>query len=88
MNSITPEPGLSDPQDAFGDPQRIVSLRGVSREDKIAMLLNWKQDLIELQSASGENMPSPCSEPKVAVALQAVSDALVALGYTSPASHG
>jgi hypothetical protein len=88
MNPPSPELGLNDPQDAFGDPQRVVSLRGVSREDKIAMLLNWKQDLLELQSASSENMPSPGSEPKVAVALQAVSDALVALGYTSPASHG
>ena len=54
-----------------------------SDAEKIKLLLDWRQDLLELQTAAGENMPDQCGEANGATRLQAVMDALITLGYKS-----
>jgi hypothetical protein len=60
-----------------------LKIRKRSDAEKIKLLLNWRQDLLELQTAGAENMPDQCGESNVASRLQAVMDALITLGYKS-----
>jgi len=74
---------ITDPQKAFSHPQHLVDAKGLSDDEKIKLLLDWRQDLIEMQTASEENMPGQRSEAGVAIRLKDVTDALIALGHES-----
>ena len=70
------------PASYFGSPAS-AALRECSDEDKIAILLNWQRTLVQLQTASEENMLR--DEPgrsNVAEPLAEVTKALSQLGYT------
>ena len=68
---------------AYSEPRFLLEDRSRSDAEKIKLLLDWRQDLLELQTAAGENMPDQCGEANGATRLQAVMDALITLGYKS-----
>ena len=68
---------------AYREPRLLLEDRSRSDAEKIKLLLDWRQDLLELQTAAGENMPDQCGEANGATRLQAVMDALITLGYKS-----
>jgi hypothetical protein len=74
---------LSDPESAFLEPRFVVENKALSHSQKIKLLLDWRQDLLEQQTASEENMPRQRGEANVSEKLTAVTNALVALGYES-----
>jgi hypothetical protein len=84
MNTFDREQALAQPEAYFRHPREVLALTECSDEDKIAILLNWQRSLVQLQTASEENMladvagRSDVSEP-----LAAVTQALTELGYTS-----
>ncbi len=71
------------PEAAYREPRFLLEDRSRSDAEKIKLLLDWRQDLLELQTAAGENMPDQCGEANGATRLQAVMDALITLGYKS-----
>ena len=75
---------LSDPESTFHEPRFVVANEGLSHDEKVRILLDWRQDLIERQTASEENMLRERGGSNVGARLQAVTDALIALGYESP----
>jgi len=80
------EPGRTDPDEIrkrFPDPGTLAASTELSRPDRIRALLDWKQDLLELQKAGEENMPDRSGRTDVATRLKAVSDALISLGHES-----
>lgn len=83
MNSHTRANALVDPQSAYREPRFVLEDQSRSDAEKIQLLLDWRQDLLELQTAAEENMPNQCSESDGATRLQAVMDALITLGYKS-----
>jgi len=66
---------------AFDDPHALAASTAVPERDKIRALLDWKQDLLELQKAGEENMPDRRGDSNVAGRLEAVTNALIFLGY-------
>ena len=83
MSSRTSESKSGDPEAAYREPRFVLEDSSRSDEEKIKLLLDWRQDLLELQTAGAENMPNQSGESNVASRLQAVTDALIALGYKS-----
>jgi hypothetical protein len=84
MTTFDREQALAQPETYFRHPREVLALSECSREDKIAILLNWQRSLVQLQAASEENMladgagRSDVSEP-----LAAVTQALSELGHKS-----
>ena len=72
-----------DAEAAYREPRFLLDDGSRSDAEKIKLLLDWRQDLLELQTAAGENMPDQCGEANGATRLQAVMDALITLGYKS-----
>ena len=72
-----------DAEAAYREPRFVLQDKTRSDPEKIKLLLDWRQDLLELQTAAGENMPDQCGEANGATRLQAVMDALITLGYKS-----
>ena len=82
------ERALAAPEAVFRHPREVLALRGCSVEDKIAILLNWQRTLIQLQTASEENMlrEGP-GRSSVAEPLAEVTKALTELGHCSETPH-
>jgi anti-sigma-K factor RskA len=70
-----------DPQATYQEPRFLLEDASRSDEEKTKLLLDWRQDLLELQTAGEENMPNQSGTSNVASRLQAVTDALITLGY-------
>jgi hypothetical protein len=83
VNTPKDAPRITDPQKAFAHPQHLVDAKGLSNDEKIRLLLDWRQDLLEMQTATEENMPGQRGDAGVAVRLKDVTDALLALGHES-----
>lgn len=83
MSSRKPETNPGDPAAAYREPRFVLEDKSRTDAEKIKLLLDWRQDLLELQTAGAENMPNQRGESNVASRLQAVTDALIALGYKS-----
>jgi hypothetical protein len=83
MNSRKPESKSGDPEATYREPRFVLEDRSRSDAEKIKLLLDWRQDLLELQTAGAENMPNQRGESNGASRLQAVMDALITLGYKS-----
>ncbi len=67
----------------YDHPRDVLEDEDLSRADKIRVLESWKSDLLQLQRASEENMPS--AEPQAGATadrLKAVVEALEALEET------
>jgi hypothetical protein len=83
MNTRTRANKPVDPESAYREPRFLLEDGSRSDAEKIQLLLDWRQDLLELQTAAEENMPNQCGEANGAARLQAVMDALITLGYKS-----
>ena len=83
MNTRTPANTLVDPESTYREPRFVLEDGSRSDAEKIQLLLDWRQDLLELQTAAEENMPNQLGESNGATRLQAVMDALITLGYKS-----
>lgn len=83
MNTKRELAALSDPESTFVEPRFVAENKGLSRDEKIKVLLDWRQDLLELQTASEENMSCKSGESSVGTRLTAVTNALIELGYES-----
>lgn len=81
MNMQSRERALVDPEATFLEPRLVVAEHALSDTDKIRMLLNWRYDLFVQQIASTENMLERRADADLAPRLQAVNDALIALGH-------
>ena len=84
MNTATRVDPLSDPESTFREPRFLLGNIGLSHDEKVKVLLDWRQDLIELATASHENVPRKRGTSNVATRLKAVTDALIELGYKFP----
>ena len=73
---------LTAPESYFSHPREVLALKDCTDEEKIAILLNWQRALIQLQTASEENMlrDEPGSS-NVADPLAEVTKALSELGH-------
>ena len=55
-----------------------------SPDDKLTVLRNWKQELVQLQKAAEENMLDERGPSDVGAKLAAVTQAMIALDERSP----
>jgi hypothetical protein len=83
MSTRKPASTIVDPEAAYHEPRLILEDGSRTDAEKIKLLLDWRQDLLELQTAAEENMPSQRGGSDGATRLQAVMDALITLGYKS-----
>lgn len=60
----------------FDSPEAVVASDGLSPDQKIAILEDWRVDLIELQTAADENMAARQGSGAVAEELRQVTEAL------------
>ncbi len=68
---------ITDPKKLFREPHHVLENKELSVQEKISILEDWKLDLIELQTATEENMSARGQETDaVADDLQAVIEAL------------
>jgi hypothetical protein len=68
---------MMNPARAFGTPEAIEASAELSAEEKHAVLLQWKDQLLQLMVATEENMPGPETSSGVnADCLRRVVDAL------------
>ena len=58
MSSRKPESKSGDPEAAYREPRFVLEDGSRSDAEKIKLLLDWRQDLLELQTAGAENMPN------------------------------
>lgn len=71
---------LKDPGRMFaGAPEALESSAAFDPAQKRLILLQWKDQLVQLQRATGENMPGPESNGAGAECLRRVVDALTRL---------
>lgn len=70
---------LKNPSKMFGTPEALESSTEFNAAQKCAILLQWKDELMQLQKATDENMPGPESDGAGADCLQRVVDALTRL---------
>ena len=71
---------LKNPGKAFGGvPEKLESSTEFDAAQKRAILLQWKDQLMQLQRATNENMPGPESDGAGADCLRRVVDALIRL---------
>jgi hypothetical protein len=71
---------LKNPGKMFPAPEAVESSAEFGAEQKRAILLQWKDQLVQLQKATDENMPGPESDGAGADCLRRVVDALTRLG--------
>lgn len=67
---------MADPQAYFSDPQQVIDSADLSKQQKVAVLEQWKNDLTLQQVAEEENMPGDTSNSEL---IRAVSNALESL---------
>jgi hypothetical protein len=71
---------LKNPGKVFGGvPETLESSNAFDAAQKRAILLQWKDQLMQLQKATEENMPGPESNGAGADCLRRVVDALIRL---------
>ncbi len=70
---------LKNPGKLFAAPEAVESSTDFDASQKRAILLQWKDQLMQLQRATNENMPGPESNGVGADCLRRVVDALIRL---------
>jgi hypothetical protein len=71
---------MKNPGRTFGTPDVLEASTELSVEQKRAILLQWKDQLVQLQTASDESMTGPESNGSGAECMRRVVDALIRLG--------
>jgi hypothetical protein len=85
MTMIDRDKAFKVPQAVFGYPQAVLRCRELSHDEKLTVLRNWKQELVQLQKAGEENMRDERGPSEVGSRLAEVNDAMIALEERSPA---
>ena len=71
---------MRNPEGEYLSPRNIVEHPELAHEQKIQLLMNWRNDLLELQRANGENMQKSGDDSgDIAEDLKTVTDALLTL---------
>jgi len=70
---------MKNPAKTFGTPEAIEASTEFTVTQKLAILLQWKDQLIQLQSASDESMTGPESNGSGAESMRRVVDAMIRL---------
>ncbi len=88
MTKVDRKKAFTVPQSVFDYPEEVVRCRELSHDDKVTVLRNWKQELVQLQKAGEENMldergPSDRGTSDVGSQLAAVTQAMIALDESS-----
>ena len=78
---------LKDPGKLFTAPEAVEASADFDAAQKRAILLQWKDQLVQLQRATGENMPGPESDGAGADCLRRVVNALTRLTGCMPAAE-
>jgi len=63
----------------FKYPEAVVHCRELSHDERLTVLRNWKQELVQLQKAGEENMLDERAPSDVGSRLAAVTQAMIAL---------
>ena len=72
---------MKNPGRTFGTPEAVVSSAELTLAQKRALLLQWKDQLKQLMTATAENMPGPETASGInADCLRRVVDAMTRLG--------
>jgi len=79
MTKIDRKKAFTVPQSVFKYPEAVVHCRELSHDDKVTVLRNWKQELVQLQKAGEENMLDERGSSDVGSRLAAVTQAMIAL---------
>lgn len=79
MTTIDRKKAFTVPQAVFSQPQAVVRCHELSHDEKVTVLRNWKQELVQLQKAGEENMLDERGPSDVGSRLAAVTDAMIAL---------
>lgn len=79
MTKVDRNKAFTVPQSMFDYPQEVVHCRELSYADKLTVLSNWKQELVQLQKAAEESMLDERGFSDVGTRLTAVTQALIAL---------
>lgn len=64
------------PSDHFDSPEAVLDHPRLSAEDKKEILISWKDELVQLQTATEENMPRLDKNVREKVSLRQVTTAL------------
>ena len=80
MTTIDRKKAFRAPQAVFTYPEAVVQCRELSHDEKLTVLRNWKQELVQLQKAGEENMLDERGPGDVGSRLAAVTDAMIVLG--------
>jgi hypothetical protein len=70
---------MKNPGTTFGTPDVLEASTEFTVDQKRAILLQWKDQLVQLQEASGESMTGPESNGSGAECMRRVVDALIRL---------
>jgi hypothetical protein len=70
---------MKNPSKTFGTPEALETSTELTATQKLAILLQWKDQLIQLQSASDESMTGPESNGSGAESMRRVVDAMIRL---------
>jgi hypothetical protein len=84
MTKVDLKKAISVPQSVFKYPEAVLHCRELSHEEKLTVLRNWKQELVQLQKAAEENMLDERGPSDVGSRLAAVTQAMIALDERSP----
>ncbi|HEU0225844.1 MAG TPA: hypothetical protein VFR29_10445 [Steroidobacteraceae bacterium] len=80
---------MKDPGRAFGSPEALLASPDFSDPQKHEILLQWKDQLLQLMVATEENMPGPeTGSGANADCLRRIVDALSRLGATREGPTG
>jgi hypothetical protein len=79
MMKVDQEKAFNVPSSVFEYPEEVLHCRELSHDDKVTVLRNWKQELVQLQKAAEENMLDERGPSDVGSRLAAVSQAMIAL---------
>jgi hypothetical protein len=83
MTKVDLKKAFSVPQSVFKYPEAVLHCRELSHDDKVTVLRNWKQELVQLQKAAEENMLDERGPSDVGSRLAAVTQAMIALDERS-----
>ena len=84
MTKVDLRKAFSVPQSVFKYPEAVLHCHELSHDDKLTVLRNWKQELVQLQKAAEENMLDERGPSDVGAKLAAVTQAMIALDERSP----
>jgi len=80
MIAVDRKKAFTAPQAVFTYPEAVAQCRELSHDEKLTVLRNWKQELVQLQKAGEENMLDERGPGDVGSRLTAVTNAMIVLG--------